>query len=251
VQPLTDFMWTGLHAGQKLDHQMERLANIFYNLKTGLGKLKEKYKAQAKKNEVQLPFPFLTSYTPFRTPSSMGFVYKERLHNGDGRQTTAIFKAEDMTGKQLFIKFTSRYHEYAHELLSKSGYAPQIYGLETLPCGTLMVIMEYIDGRTMSGRRFSSNDLDRVRKAKESLHEQNIVFGDLRPNNIINPQNGAGVLLVDFDWCGQDGKARYPASLNGDRKCGWHKDVKGGAIMKKAHDDHLFNLFVEDTFAVE
>jgi hypothetical protein len=29
--------------------------------------------------------------------------------------------------------------------------------------------------------------------------------------------------------------------INDDPKCNWHSDVRGGGIMWKVHDDHLFD----------
>ena len=45
------------------------------------------------------------------------------------------------------------------------------------------------------------------------------MFGDLRrPNTLVG--NDAG-MLVDFDWCGKSGEARYPPEINRDPSMGW------------------------------
>ena len=46
-----------------------------------------------------------------------------------------------------------------------------------------------------------------IRRAMDLLHEKNLVFGDLRPPNILI--KGDTALLVDFDWCGEEGKGKY------------------------------------------
>ena len=187
-----------------------------------------------------LPFPYLTSYTTIpEPPTPVDFVYKERIHCSGARNTTVIFLAEETGNKPRFVKFTSRYNIDAHCLLAENNLAPQVYGFEKLASGDFMVVMEYIDGHSMIGSKFTTDDRDRVQKAMDILHQHDIVFGDLRPNNIIKPQDGRGVLLVDFDWCGRHGESRYPVSLNSDSDCGWHSDVNRGAIMSKEHDDHL------------
>lgn len=241
VQPLSDLIWTGTTPDLTLDAHVRRVAQLFHNLKTGLDQLEEKYKnIQRKSADVYFPFPYITSYSIPDTdpPATVEFTYKKRLHYDDARQSTAVFLAEDTTGKQIFIKFTSRYNAEAHRLLAKEKYAPQLLHCSEAIPGCFIVVMEYIAGDNMHGCQFSSGDLDQVRRAKAILHEHDIVFGDLRPNNIMKPKDRPGVLLVDFDWCGTHGVSRYPVTVNKD--CGWHMDVKMGAVMRKEHDDHLF-----------
>jgi hypothetical protein len=239
VQPLTDLIWTGVVPELSLDGQVQHVAQLFNSLKTGLTQLKNKYK-DIRANPY-FPFPYITSYSIPDTdpPTTMRFTYKKRLHCDEARKSTAVFLGEDTEGKQIFIKFTARYGHGAHRLLTEKGYAPQLLHCFEFMRGYFIAVMEYIEGHDMHGRSFSSGDLDRVRGAKDILHEAGIVFGDLRPNNIMKPNDESGVLLVDFDWCGKEGESRYPVTVNPD--CRWHKDVGPGAIMKKEHDDYLFD----------
>jgi tRNA A-37 threonylcarbamoyl transferase component Bud32 len=41
-----------------------------------------------------------------------------------------------------------------------------------------------------------------VVKAIGVLHDNNLVFGDLRSPNVLDLKSGA--MLIDFDWCGED-----------------------------------------------
>ena len=233
-------MWAGITPDLRRDDQMQRVAQLFHNLKIGLVTLATRFKDQAENSKPLLPFPYLTSYTTITEPPTLvEFVYKERIHCSGARNTTALFLAEETGNKPRFVKFTSRYNIDAHRLLAENNLAPQVYGFEKLAFGHFMVVMEYIHGHSMIGIHFTTDDLDRVQKATDILHQHDIVFGDLRPNNIIKPEDGRGVLLVDFDWCGSHGKSHYPISLNSDNDCGWHSDVQRGAIMRKEHDDHL------------
>src|SRR5438046_9227519 len=70
--------------------------------------------------------------------------------------------------------------------------------------------------------------------AINALHEKGFVFGDLRWPNIM-VLNGRAKIL-DFDWCGNDGEDRYPATLNDLGDINWHQDVHRGSIMRKEHD---------------
>ena len=231
-------MWTGTGPDIELHGQVVRVAQIFYSLRTALGTLQNEYVALASTPRPALPcFPYITSY------GNVGrFTYKERLHCSDMRRATAIFAAEGPEGNPLFIKFTSRYNEQAHRLLHEKGYAPTLHHCsETIAgSGYFMVVMDQVDGEDMFQKPFTEADLRRVQEAKDLLHENELVFGNLRPNNIIKPANGLGVMLVDFDWCATAGQGKYPQAINSDPSCGWHPGVQPGQVMLKEHDDHLY-----------
>jgi len=243
IQPLTDLMWTGTGPDIEQDDQIARVAQLFYSLRTALMDLETKYMALASTQRLSLPcFPYITSYGG--DPNGTRFTYKKRLHYSGTRRATAIFAAEDSEGKPLFIKFTSRYNAAAHRLLEQKGYAPTLWHCSETVAGSgcFMVVMDHIDGEDMSGRSFTGDDLRRVREAKDLLHQNQFVFGDLRPDNIVKPADGSGVMLVDFDWCGLAGQGRYPLTIDSDPSCGWHPEVGPGVVMCKKHDDHLYAL---------
>jgi tRNA A-37 threonylcarbamoyl transferase component Bud32 len=85
--------------------------------------------------------------------------------------------------------------------------------------------MDRIVGHDMRDEIFQEEDLARVRRAMNLLHENDYVFGDLRPSNIFKPTDGTRVVLVDFGLCGQDGVGRYPPFRN--QEFGYHPDVRG------------------------
>ena len=66
-------------------------------------------------------------------------------------------------------------------------------------------------------------DLLQLRSATDLLHQHNIVFGDLCPNNIVKPADGSGVMLVDFDWCAVAGEGKYPLMIN---NYGWDAEAR-------------------------
>jgi hypothetical protein len=74
-----------------------------------------------------------------------------------------------------------------------------------------------------------------VRKSLDLLHEQNLVFGDLRePNLLYLPEDGGRVLFVDFDWVGLHDVDRYSACLN--PTAGLCESARRGRKMEKEHD---------------
>ena len=248
IQPLTDFLWTGTGPDIEQNNQVGRVAQLFYCLGMALKDLERKYMGLGSTPNLSLPcFPYVTSYG--EGPDDTKITYKKRLYCSDMQKATAIFSAEDSEGTPLFVKFTSRYNEAAHRLLAREGYAPALrHCSETVAgSGCSMVVMDQIDGENMFGCDFTKEDLLRVRSAIDLLHQHNIVFGDLRRNNIVKPADGSGVMLVDFDWCAVAGEGRYPLTINSDSSCGWHAEVGPGVVMCKEHDDHLYEQLLNST----
>ncbi|KAJ7447366.1 hypothetical protein B0H11DRAFT_1636574, partial [Mycena galericulata] len=69
--------------------------------------------------------------------------------------------------------------------------------------------------------------------AIDKLHAEKLVFGDLRPPNII--VHNSSVHLVDFDWAGRVGEARYPSTINMDPGI-FPDGVDRGGLIKMEHD---------------
>ncbi|KAJ7135412.1 hypothetical protein C8R43DRAFT_1020931 [Mycena crocata] len=55
----------------------------------------------------------------------------------------------------------------------------------------------------------------------------------------LTDNNSGGALLIDFDWTGQDGVARYPITISTLDE--WAPDVKPYGLMSKAHDLYCLN----------
>lgn len=71
------------------------------------------------------------------------------------------------------------------------------------------------------------------------LHEQKLVHGDVRCCNIVFSDDCESAHVIDFDFCGETGSARYPAGFVVDIPDGArHDDVKPGVFMDVSHDVH-------------
>lgn len=86
------------------------------------------------------------------------------------------------------------------------------------------------------------NAREQVEGAIRKLHENRFVFGDLRAPNVLFSKGK--VFLIDFDWAGKIGEARYPRGLSS------HVDWPASAAdlerkpIETAHDlDMLGKLF--------
>ena len=197
-------------------------------------------------------------------PELSEFQYIEPLH-GDPTNATFLAKVKS-SDRKLVIKFVDRYGVEAHQLLADEKMAPQL-----LYCGLLdgmsdvridgsrtkgstkigglyvgpmrMVVMECIERDTVEP--FLPDDArKKVEEVVKKLHEAKFVFGDLRAPNIIFP--GDRPFLIDFDWGGKEGEARYPRNLSGSVR--WPRDASE-LEMKPILMDHdrfmLGQLFLE------
>lgn len=223
---------------------VERVARLIIRLREAIEVLEEEYRTIAKQGAVEeaQSFPDITSYTIDGTTTT--FVYEKVFNYDSSRTTRTLLQARMSNGQLVMVKFVRTYNGDAHRLLANEGLAPQLYY-----CGSYdehipdqMAVMELIEGHDMYHKAFTEKQLQDVRRAKDLLHENGYVFGDLRSNNILRTKAGE-IKLIDFDWCGKDGQELYPVDMNPDVKCGCHPDAKGGRIMKKCHDDYLVDKF--------
>ncbi|KAK7054389.1 hypothetical protein VNI00_003583 [Paramarasmius palmivorus] len=147
------------------------------------------------------------------------------------------------------VKFVSRYNVEAHELFASAGLAPKLYHHVPILGGYTMLVMECVAGTQAWVRRRSEDGFGLrllphrvyadVEQAIGLLHDQDIVFGDLRlPNIIVRDDNSAA--LIDFDWAAKVGEGRYPASiLLGTLDHDWAPGVERCGLMEKEHDLHM------------
>ncbi|KAH9027358.1 hypothetical protein EDB84DRAFT_311712 [Lactarius hengduanensis] len=159
-----------------------------------------------------------------------------------GNYQQSLFRAT-YGNRGVLVKFCQRYHGDAHHLVAAAHYAPELFFCDRIQGGVTMVIMKFIAGQNAHYHRFKDRELppdilDDVNSAVRVLHDAGIVFGDLRRPNIVIDTTGDRdrALLVDFEWAGQDGQARYPALLNDTGQITWATGVKRHGIMRKEHD---------------
>ena len=73
----------------------------------------------------------------------------------------------------------------------------------------------------------------------ELLYQKEVVHGDLRPQNIMFLKDGV-VRLVDFEWSGKVGVARFPKNVNisafGPKA--WGLAISGGGVIPRKFDWH-------------
>lgn len=166
--------------------------------------------------------------------------------------------------ERVFVKLTTRaYGEKVHKLLALHGYAPQLYGRKVLEGAPTAYVMEHLGLSWVTLYDLSKGDSSGVLRSQVGrdgikyaierilsiLTEATVVHGDLRANNIMvkldgqQPvllgSDGVAVKVVDFDWAGDAGVVRYPASRNQDIPDIEWPGLPGGLIQAQ-HDRELF-----------
>jgi hypothetical protein len=106
------------------------------------------------------------------------------------------------------------------------------------------VVMDYQrDTHLEPSELLTAAQIDSLRKAITTLHEHNLVFGDLRrPNFFVMDDD---LKLIDFDWCGEAGVDHYPSDILLEEGM-WDKGVVRGGTMEKKHDEHNFRSLTDE-----
>ncbi|CCA70121.1 hypothetical protein PIIN_04060 [Serendipita indica DSM 11827] len=129
---------------------------------------------------------------------------------------------------------------------------------ERLPGGWWMVVMEYLSEDEYSTRSSVKVDVikfkEAIKDAVDVLHVNGFVHGDIRTCNIMvcrwwdDDIGMKNVKVIDFDWAGRVGEAKYPANVN-YTEIMRPEDARDGLLIKKEHDLEMLERVVSDTEA--
>lgn len=117
-------------------------------------------------------------------------------------------------GEQLIlVKFTRRYSIELHAFCAARGNAPSILGFKQIPGGWFVIAMDCISPLKYPSESPKLESLfvnwkEELQKLVQSFHDAGFVHGDLREPNILC--DGDKLKLIDYDWGGVVGEARYP-----------------------------------------
>ena len=90
-------------------------------------------------------------------------------------------------------------------MLAAEGLAPKLHYCAMVVGGVYMVVMDCVEGVPLWCAQIPSDYstiLNDLQRAMETLHRSNLVFGDLRIQNILLKGEG-GAMIIDFDWAGE------------------------------------------------
>jgi serine/threonine protein kinase len=163
-------------------------------------------------------FPYPVTFTSDTSGLLKKFIYHSLV-----KSRKLIFRGEiSDTHEKICIKFVHCYSVEVHKFCTSINCAPRLLGFESLGGGWHMVVMEDLSAGDYFDLFGSSLAPDRVAAIKERLdqvlvqmHQQGLVHGDLRDANVMVTNDPTpAVMLVDFDWAGRIGEARYPINVN-------------------------------------
>ncbi|KAI0055196.1 hypothetical protein BV25DRAFT_1843129 [Artomyces pyxidatus] len=250
VEHLTEYIYIG--AGPRTHARTTLVARMFHALRTAVAALQAEYAALARReapdNSALFPRPsFRDALTADERAVVTGLAYESWFAyegKADDDVRRAMFLAR-LRGAAVVVKFCEAYSADAHRLLAAHGLAPALHLCAALRGGLHMVVMARVAGET-AFRRFRTVDAALrpteaplasavradVRRALALLHAAGLVFGDLRrPNVMVVSTDGRdGAMLVDFDWAGREGQARYPPMINDGGEIKWAAGVCVSAV---------------------
>lgn len=197
-----------------------RAARYFGAAKKAVLKLKEYYSEGQLVVSKQLDrtFPFPTEYVPLGDSNTRPFKYQNQLSSD--KLLFCGLAGDDV----ICIKFTRRYSKDAHLKCASLGFAPTLRGFESLPGGWFMAVMDLLgdDYQLLSERRDRAQFCEEIQTKVSDLHQAGFVHGDIRPTNVMVKKSGPpGVMLLDFDWAGVIGEARYPMNVSAGHQKAW------------------------------
>ncbi len=185
-------------------------------------------------------YPFLTSYED--NGREINFMYNERLHDEKLVFSASIVNQPD--SDEFVVKFTPWYSEDAHNCLGSYDLAPRLRRCVRISADWIAVIMDKSKYLVPFDLILSDEDNEKVRHKVTSvvrmLHQEGFVHGDIQQTNILIDvesltSDDVKIHLIDFDWAGPIGEAKYPADVN--RITMRRPDgVEGGGFITEQHD---------------
>ncbi|KAF9062937.1 hypothetical protein BDP27DRAFT_1335927 [Rhodocollybia butyracea] len=220
----------------RLGEGIMRAAQIFRTLRLCLEDLRLFYAALS-------PSPSSSTLTLITQRLEYSVEYIDRIV--PNHPDKALFRAHitakgNAHSETAVVKFTHRYCTHAHHLLAslEPPKAPKLFFSDVVPeIGLHVVVMAYVP---YVREIMVEADVEEIRVAVTTLHENGLVLGDLRwPNVLLLPEGG--VNLVDFDWCGEEGTVVYPADIYLDDELGdRHEETQRHGCITKEHDAYMF-----------
>ena len=257
IQHFTNYLYLGGDPFKA--KQINRVAKVFYVVSRAVAALRKYYYPLrlrlSPKSARLLPSPtYLPGSSPFRELVFTGRFSFEGRKPDDYRRS--LFRGT-YGGNTVLIKFCEGYGEVGHRMLASLGLAPSLHFCSVILGDVVIVVMDLVDGQCsyhgFKHQKLPQTVLDDVKHALQVLHAQDLVFGDLRrPNLMVVNSRGKGEeeqrgLLVDFDWAGKLGKAKYPPGLNISGEIDWADGAAPDVKIEKEHDLGMLEKLINGT----
>nr|CAG8483592.1 5462_t:CDS:2 [Entrophospora candida] len=224
--------------------QLTQIARIFTALRKSFRSLVD-YCAKLQPNsydtisDTKIYFPFPTTF------NDVSFTYTLYIK--------PLVLAAEAKNQKIIVKFVQRYNADAHNLCARENKSPNLLEVQdNVIFGWKIIIMESVNVKYLSYPLNMIKDLTTEEKSSikgyikhliNILHENDIVFGDLRPNNVLYDHDSRRISLIDFDWAGRHNVDKYPPFMNHPDDINWPQGVEEGKLMKKEHYANLYHYF--------
>lgn len=224
------------------ESSMLQLAALMRAIRLCVPRLQQIYKDAVPGTGGKREFPYVTEVRSIDGTETVEFEYGARLGN---KLAFECLAKED--GSRLLVKFSAwGYSVEAHKALAEADFAPRLRAMTILPCGIAVVVMDYVEhvGHDMS--KWNVAWKQQLRPAVKVLHDKSLVHGDLRKLNLLFSTEDR-LRLVDFDFSGKAGVARYPWALTTNNGIQWPDGVASRAILKTEHDLEMVSRLLQET----
>jgi len=229
-------------------------AHMLRTLRTCLNDLDNEYlRMKPRSDKLSLDICPSPHFKAFKSEKNEYFSLIYRSYLVDDQLSTrlvfladAVPRLDSQSSIRCVVKFTRQYGDEAHKLMEREGVAAGLlYCNFEEGVGRWVVVTHYHECKEDAVP--SEEGIAKLRQGLRELHKAGFVHGDIRAPNIL-----VGVdrqpRLIDFDWSGKVGAARYPVGLNRDIK--WPDGTKPGGFIETRHDTEMLDWYVEEKRAL-
>ncbi|CAE6493838.1 unnamed protein product [Rhizoctonia solani] len=246
IQPLTPFFLVGNNPSSP--GHANTVAKIFASLAKALRELQNFYEGFQMYTATLDPTRHLPYIREFSLDGKrVDIEYRKPLVPGKA-VFLGVARPKSDESYKVIVKFAESYNAAAHRVLEEINLAPKLIYISSegpdsfKVAQRIMVVMENAPYDNLTGIPSHPDCvLNDVKRALDALHKRNIVFGDLRPPNVLGVEDSkgriTGAMMIDFDWCGTAGEATYPMDIN--LTIDWPEGVGPGLPIKPEHDNEM------------
>jgi hypothetical protein len=184
-------------------------------------------------------FPHQSCYTSVDDSTTHRFKYVRAV------QEKLVFFGKTDDDEDICIKFARSYSKEAHTICATKMCAPKLKGYDHLPGDWYMIVMDDISGAYDEFNALVRSGAlhEEIKEKLVALHQAGYVHGDVRDTNMMVRKDGqSGFMLIDFDWAGRIGEARYPINVNAGPDLMRPDGAYDGELIKAEHDIEMLNI---------
>ncbi len=220
LTPMLSLVRTGIRS------EFEQLCSLFSALAKGIEDILTFYDNGLQNAIVDYSIPFP--------------LFFEKLGLENIKQLTRYVFQATLDSRPVVVKFAESYCMELHELLAAHKMAPKILKVSDAPPVWKIIVMEYLDTMPVCSLRDHAQDINvSVSNILKLMRKTQFVHGDFRTTNmlgvLIEGEFSGQVVVIDFDWSGRHGIAKYPNQMN--TTISWPQGCEPGALLDYTHDE--------------